>query len=275
MIDERPQPLTVMHKIDDGRIIQESIFSLNATVLAPFLYLAEEEFQTLEKAFEIQKEFMRHWTPWAVTGGIGLFSLKRNQPAGLLARVDLQMRPASTREMQQDFQFFGEQVVSYVVGEDPQRDEEFKHNPQVKLWDKMFYYTGPPRLVKALIPTRVFKGEIPLSLEEIKSEVDNIALSPTGPKFPHEPEVAPQGYRFFWAKDGIVHQIGFAPDEYTPKDDEKDPRITSYNPKKVTENIFVKLEIDDGNLYTYVGGDRDKKSDHTLILDQYKLIRND
>ena len=246
----------------DGREFQKHIFLLNANVLSPVIWEAEQGRQTLEEASEIHKEFMRGWTPWAIAGGIGLYSLKRKKPVGLLARVDLLFRDATDDEMRDDFDHFGEQVAPYPVGESADIDRQYKDNPRVQVFGAPFYYAGPPRLIKAVIPTRVFQGGIPSWLVKFKSEIDRIALAPTAPGI--KPSVVAQGYRFFWAEQGKVYQLGFAPDDFAPEGGAKDCRITTYNPREAKEHLFTELEFDGEILYCGISG---RKTDVTEVLE--------
>ena len=261
----RERPLVVMEEID-GRTLQGSIFVSRANILAPVIIETEPGFRGLEQELEFQGEYLRAFNPWAITGGVGLYSLKRGEPAGFLSRIDLVLRNATDEEMRHDLDYFGEQVAPYPVGESPEIDKKYEHQPRVPFLGTPFYYTGPPRIVKAVIPTRVFHGGIPDSLDEFRTEIDKLGLKETGPGV--QPIVALQGYRFFWAEKGRMYHLGFPPESHIPEDGKDDPRIRSYNARNVRKHLFGDIElVGDETLYYYPLGKRDKRMDASGVLE--------
>ena len=243
----------------DVHAFNAGLFMWKADVLSPIEFNFEDPrfpVRPLEDAMSDMNGLNNRFFPFVVQGGIGLYSLVEG-PAGLLTKYDIEMRRATKKEMERDFQYFGEQVMGAEVGTG--EDEEHKGNSTFKVWGKDYYYVGPPRFIRARFATRVFPGEMPDrdGLAEIVGQVDELGLEEG--KTDSLGEVVAQGYRLFHADKGKIRHAGFGKFEGE-----------GYDLSQMDE-LFGEVDIFDGDQYLpfiafYPGGDRDNERDFSAVL---------
>ena len=227
------------------------IFSFGPTILSPVEHYLDEglSFVSLQDACEQEKNLSNGFFPWIATGGIGLYSLKKG-PAGILTRLDILFRDATSNEMRHDFGNFGEQVMGPEIGTG--EDRKYKGNPIFNAWGTEYFYIGPPRIIKGRFATRAFQGPLPEAdgLERFMKQVDEIGLL-GGPKSDGS-EVVPQGYRLFHADQGIIYHTGFG-------------KIEEYDPDKMRE-VWGEVGLGRDHVNFYPNGSREKAVDFTALL---------
>lgn len=212
----------------------------------------EESFVSLEEAIKQTNNIPNAFFPWIVTGGIGLYSLKKG-PAGILTRWDVLFRNATQEEVARDFRYFGEQVMGPKVGDG--EDEKYRNNARLRVFNSEFYYTGPPRVVKSRFATRAFSGDLPDReiLAKFIAEVDKIGLTnEVLTRDGADRDVASQGYRLFQAKEGRMYHTGFG-------------KFQDYNPDKMRE-LWGEVTVRGKKMTFYPKGQRDKSSDFSVCL---------
>ena len=191
----------------DTHTFQAGIFMSNANLFSPVaVYSANNKCQTLEEVFEEIERHADQWATYAGVAGVAQYSLKRDEPAGVLARFDIYFRLPTEVEMYIDFQNFGDQVIGPPVEEVPEESrKKYKHSAIFNPWGKKYYFAGPPRLVKSVFLSRVFSGPLPEDISSLLEEVDVVAE--TGET------IISQGYQFFHATKGNLKYLPFAKKE--------------------------------------------------------------
>jgi len=237
----------------DIHAFRAGLFDWGPRILSPVEYLPQAtSFVDLRTAIEETNAVSNTFFPWCVSGGIGLYSRKK-ESAGILTRWDIMFRHATPDEMANDFDYFGEQVMGPEVGAG--EDKGYENNARFKWLDKEFYYVGPVRLVKARFATRAFSNGCNLpakeTLEGFVKEVDGIGLPPGKSS---EGETVAQGYRLFYAVGGNIYHAGFG-------------KLGDYKPEEM-KKLWGSVETgrDGMSMTFYPQGDRDKPKDFTDCL---------
>jgi hypothetical protein len=187
---------------------QESIFSYKANFLCPVIVSPEGKLQTLQQFFDLQNTLLSQWGSYAGPAGIGQYTLKNKNSAGVLARWDINFRKPSHYEMGIDVDYWGEQVMGPLVNEVPENEKEkWKNNLTFKYFGKEIYFTAPDRIQEMTFLSRVFESDLPKDLTSLIQEVDNIATT--------DEHRIHQGYHFMYAIDGKIKYAAFRePKEY-------------------------------------------------------------
>lgn len=236
-----PGATYVMHEMDVNSF-HSGIFLSDADMLAPVRFRSEQGFRPMTAYLHESREHPRSWAYYAGPAGIGQYSLKKG-PAGALTRLDVHFRDPTEDEMYQDSRDFGEQVIGPCVTDASEEEiERFKNNRTLVFLGNSHYYMGPPRALKYVFLTRVFRGEIPADLAELAAEINGISESGE--------MIAPQCYHFMHAEGGRMRYMAFK----MPED---------YDPSKLVPFGFV--EAEDGKL-TYFP-DRERKFQIDLTPD--------
>ncbi|MBN2101294.1 MAG: hypothetical protein JW716_00290 [Candidatus Aenigmarchaeota archaeon] len=226
-----------MSRIDRARIIMDeiepaiftySIFQAGANLFAPVAIYAAKGFQTLENSCDEQNTHPSLWMSHAGPAGIGQYSLRRKEPAGVLAKIDAHFRYPTTEEMNRDFEHYGDQVLGPQVSE-VKNDEKknWKNNPQFKFWGEYHYFTGPLRLIKTVTLSSVFPGDIPKNMEPFFKEISEASHQ-------DEPIIGSYpGYQFLHANGGVLRCLPFSKRE-------------DFDPDKMKP--YGKVEMSDGQM---------------------------
>ncbi|MCU0642438.1 MAG: hypothetical protein MUF61_02570 [archaeon] len=250
MEEQEKTSATAITQEIDIPAFRAGLFMWGANILSPVEIVPKPGLVNLEEAFEQAGNLIKQYFPWIVTGGIGLYSLIR-EPAGILARFDTIGRNATENERQEDLRWYGEQVTGPEVGSG--EDEEYKHNARVKIWDKEFYYVGPPRLVKARFATRAFSGDLPAKegIIELAKQVDELGLK-AGREI--DGETINQGYRLFHAVKGKIYHTGFG-------------KVEDYDPDKMN-SLWAEVEVTKtGDIMYYPQGERGNEKDFSQLFE--------
>ncbi len=250
MIKEESLPLIGTDEISVP-VFRSGLFSWGPEILSPVEIFMDEKSSiiTLEEACKQGEDMSNMFFPWIVTGGIGLYSLKKG-PAGILTKLDILFRDATLSEMNYDLQNFGEQVVGPEVGKG--EDEEYRNNPVFGVFNSDCYYVGPSRIMKGRFATRAFSGSLPNveGLEEFVGQTDKISL--VGNPEEVDPKVVSQGYRLFYADSGKIYHAGFE-------------GIDDYDPKKMNE-LWGEVELGRNFVNFYPRGVKDDAKDFSAVL---------
>ncbi|MCX6773492.1 MAG: hypothetical protein NTY68_00650 [Candidatus Micrarchaeota archaeon] len=200
------------------------------------------------RSIEDLRSALSSWCAYASTQGTALYSLRRNVPAGVIGKFDIEFRPADPNEARNDFESYGEQVILKTWKE--ATEKERKTGTMVCALGEEFLYTGPPRMRKFIFTTRAFQGDLPEDLTQAIYEIDNqpfpYPAEVNFANFVRSDMVQHQGYHFFHANKGRIMYSAFL----KPED---------YDPKKMS--MFGDIEIEDKRLIFYPNGDRGMPKD--------------
>ena len=224
-----------------------NIFHLDAAkrgFVQPVVITPENfDYQTLgdclgdnENARQIQKA-SSEWASGAAIAGIAQYSITRKKPAGILGRFDIRFRYSLQVEMKNDFDHFGEQVISEIT------DEPSKGAPIINVFGKDYVYTGPLRIDDFIFTTRVFQGLVPSNISQLTKEVDENSVKGE--------LVFKQQYHFFHATRGEISYLPFR----EPED---------FSPEKLIPH--GRVEIKDKEMTYFPTGDKSSAVDFTEML---------
>lgn len=224
----------------DLHTFQTGIFFTEANTLSPVVPQAKPaEYQTLEytcrETGKIIKEAVGQWATYAAVAGIAQYSLKKNKPVNLLGRANTYFRWATKDEAARDCDHFGDQVIGPSLKE---ASEELKKRPTINLFGEPHVYTGPERLERIVVASRVFPGRVPADISAVAREVDEASGK-------NELMVS-QGYHFFRAEKGKLTYQAFMD-------------VKEFDPKKMT--LHGELELKDNKMTWYPNGDKTMPKD--------------
>ncbi|MDD2823490.1 MAG: hypothetical protein PHQ59_05430 [Candidatus Daviesbacteria bacterium] len=209
---------TLTTKEVDIQAFQAAIFTSDADLISPVVIEEREGpyiIQTLPDFFAAMKRHPNWWSSYAGPAGIGQYSLITGKPAGVLARVDAHFRTPSDREIREDFQQFGEQVMGPAVSEVPRaQKDQYKNASVFQCFGESYYFSGPPRLNRTTFLSRVFPGMLPSDISGLVKDIESI--SEDGEM------IVNQGYHLFHAVDGKISYLPFR-------------EVIDYDPIKLTE----------------------------------------
>lgn len=180
-------------------VFQSGIYLSEASVLSPVDVFPNRGFQYLG---DIQGEYangVNQWMTYAGLAGVAQYSLDKG-PAGVLARFELHHRDPFKEEMEQDFQDFGDQVLGPLV-EEVAGNPDYAKAPKFRFFGEWHHFTGPSRLDKSRLISRVFSGELPTDVSSLVAEVDELKDEDRMQMF--------RGYQFIHAVDGKVSYSAF------------------------------------------------------------------
>jgi len=200
------------------------------------------------RSIEDMKSALSSWCAYASTQGIAVYSLKRNVPAGVLGKFEIEFRLAEDNEARMDFEHFGEQVILKTWKE--ATEEEQNHGRSLYVLGEYFLYTGPLRIRNLIFTSRVFQGELPEDISQAVYEVDKQPFPyPTigdFDNFEKSEMIVNQGYHFFHSEKGRIMYSAFR----KPED---------YDPNRM--KTFGDIEIKDKKLIFYPNGDKSMPKD--------------
>ena len=182
---------------------QKQIFETDANVSAPVVIYSEHD---LQERFDSINEMQRHsytWYDYVVLAGIAQYSLQSKKPAGVLARRYLYTRFPTMKEIESD----------------------------IKRGFKLFGVTENWRVLKSVISTKVFTGDLPKDISDLINEVD---------KWTEEGDnIFQKNYEFAHAVDGQIKDLDFS-------------KIEEYDASKLEKQDFDScIQIKDGKLQYY------------------------
>jgi len=153
--------------------------SLVPITVGPQQFQMDADFQTLQQALgALNKIGGSYWASILGPISLGQYAARKNTDIFAFARNDVVFRKATLNETQHDFDHFGEQVMGpQLTDETELKDTE----STMSFLDKQYIYTGPPRLLDAILTARIVaRTGIPsdLELEDFKKQVDDNYGSP-------------------------------------------------------------------------------------------------
>lgn len=208
-----------------------------ADLLSPVVVHAEKTHQRPWDVDEQITKALSAWAAYAGPAGIGQFSLGNNQNIIALGRVNTYFRKPLEEEIKEDIDTLGEQVLDESKPED-----EGKAYIITKGWMKGLKYTGPERLVKTVILTRVKRAQ-PYDISDLLTDVDRD--SEKGEM------IVTQGYHLLSAQKGTIFYTAFMERE-------------KYDRNKL--ELFGQVEIKDKKMIWLPKGDKKNPIDYTPEL---------
>jgi hypothetical protein len=177
---------------------QREIFHSKANLLAS-LVVRDSRFQGAEEVGKLIHDSARQWGMYAGVGGVGQYSLCKNQPVLAVARFNTIFREATKGEVQRDVSELGDQVFGPPLKE---ATEEQRKRPTFHFLGEEFTYSGPERFAESVFTTKIMQVElIPRNIKTIVDELDK--ASPTGKL------TSSQGYQMYFAKNGQLLYAAF------------------------------------------------------------------
>jgi len=245
------------HEIDI-EAFRAGLFICGPNILSPVSWTpAIQGTVNLREACEQGKDAKNSFIPWAIAGGIGLYSLAEH-PAGLITRWDVFFRHAVASEAEEDFAHFGEQVMGPEVGKG--EDGKYKGHAKIKCFRKEFYYTGPERVLKSVFSTRVFQGALPSKerFAEFVKQIDGLAEKVKSESGNFADGIACQGYMFFHADAENIYHAGFK-------------NLVNYNPGNMKLWATLKLRNSGKTLDFYPEGNKAECIDYSICLENLPI----
>ena len=228
----------------DVRSFQAGIFISDAALLSPVVIYPSSAVQSLDDYLREQKEHPRQWMSYAGPAGVGQYSLKRHEPAGLLARFDVHFRYPTDDEMRSDIQWYGEQVLGPCVQEISEDERQrYANNAIVRIVGDDHFFVGPPRIIKSVFLTRVFANDLPEDITPLLNDVDEAAE--------RGPLITFQGYQFIHAVDGRMKYVAFW-------------QARDYDTSKL--KLFGTVEIKGRKMTYFPGVDKKTPTDFSVAL---------
>ncbi len=229
------------------------IFITNASVLSPVVMSEEDagELQSLEQFYDLQSNFSEHlrdWVSYVGPGGIGQYSLIKNTQVNVLGRWDIYFRHPTLEEIEHDLNHYGDQVFGPNVLEVSRAENKsYRGHTIFGLGEDYHYFTGPPRLRKSIITTKVFPGDLPEDLTSHLQQLEKIVKTDNLVVF--------QTYQFLHADKGSLLYSAFN----KPED---------YDSSKLNKMGSVEIEITDSNraMTFYAGSDRSHPIDFIGLM---------
>jgi len=210
-----------------------------ADIIGPVAIYPQRDFQEAPHVGEEVNMAKGIWSSHIGVAGVGQYSLSRKRPAIAFGRIDVYFREPTEEEIRHDVRMLGEQVVD----EPTEEDREKGYRRLEGGIDDGLKYTGPERVLRTVVTTRVCEGEAPDAVQSLWGEIKGLSRESR--------MIVPQSYHLFAASGGRVVQYAFGEPE-------------NYDRSK--SHAMGHVEIEDRKMTFFPNSDRTHPIDFTGLL---------